>query len=260
MISRLRQPIVFDGTSTPVKTALFIIICVAWILPGLIGHDPWKPDEALAFGVVHSMLQDGNWLIPTIVGVPSTDYPPLYYWVATVLAKLFSPILALHDGARLATGLFMAITLVYTHKTATRLHDARAGRISVILLIGCLGLLWRGHQMNPEPGGLAGIAVALYGMTRIRSESIKGGVTTGIGAGIIALAIGIVPALTPTLIALVLMGVLRDWQNRTFRAGIGVALLVSIPFMLVYPVILLTHATGPLSIWMDAIIGLPCAD
>ncbi len=260
MISRLRQPIVFDGTSTPVKTALFIIICVAWILPGLIGHDPWKPDESLAFGVVHSMLQEGNWLIPTIVGVPSTDYPPLYYWVAAVLAMLFSPILALHDGARLATGLFMAITLVYTHKTATRLHDARAGRISVILLIGCLGLLWRGHQMNPELGGLTGIAVSLYGMTRIRSESIKGGVTTGIGAGIIALSIGIVPALTPTLIALVLMGVLRDWRNRTFRAGIGVALLVSIPFMLVYPVILLTHATGPISIWMDAIIGLPCAD
>lgn len=260
MISRLRQPIIFDGTSTPVKTALFLIICVAWILPGLIGHDPWKPDEALAFGIVHSMLHDGKWLVPTIVGVPSTDYPPLYYWVASVLAMIFSPILPLHDGARLATGLFLAITLAYTHKTATRLYDARAGRISVVLLIGCLGLLWRGHQMNPELAGLAGMAIALYGMTRIRSESRKGGVTTGIGAGVIALSVGLLPALTPTLIAFMLMAVLRDGSNRTFRAGIGIALLVSVPFMLVYPLLLLSQVPGSIAPWMDAILGLPMTD
>ena len=260
MISPFRQPIIFDGTRSPVKTALFLVICVGWILPGLIGHDPWKPDEALAFGVIHSMLRDGQWLMPTIVGVPATDYPPLYYWVASLLAMLFSPILALHDGARLATGLFMAITLAYTHKTASRLFDARAGRISVVLLLGCLGLLWRGHQMNPELAGLAGMSIALYGMTRIRSESIKGGVTTGIGAGIIALSIGIVPALTPTLIALALMGVLREWRNRAFRNGIGIALLVAIPFMLIYPLILFTQNSGPILPWLDAIIGIPCAD
>ena len=250
----------FDGSSSPIKTALFVIICAAWILPGLIGHDPWRPDEALAFGVVQSMLRDGHWLIPTIVGAPSFDYPPLYYWVAAMLATVFSPVLPLHDGARLATGLFMAVTFVYTHKTASRLIDERAGRISVMLLIGCLGLFWRGHEMYPELAGLAGMAIALYGMTRIRSESTKGGVTTGIGAGIIALSIGIVPALAPTLIALALMGMLRDWRNRTFRAGIGTALLVTLPFMLLYPLIILLEAPGPVSLWLDAIMGIPFAD
>ena len=260
MISIFRQPIVFDGTRSPIKAALFVIICAAWILPGLIGHDPWTPDEALAFGVVHSMLEDGQWLVPTIVGVPSLDYPPLYYWVAAALATLFSPILSLPDGARLATGLFMAVTFAYTHKTASRLIDERAGRICVLLLIGCLGLLWRGHQMNPEVAGLAGIAVALYGMTRIRSEARKGGVTTGIGAGIIALSIGAVPALAPTLIALSMMALLRDWRNRTFRSGICIALLVSLPFMLLYPLILLGQAPGSIWPWMDAITGMPFAD
>ena len=32
------QRIVFDGTHTPIKTFLFIVICAAWILPGLTGH------------------------------------------------------------------------------------------------------------------------------------------------------------------------------------------------------------------------------
>lgn len=256
----LGAPIVFDGTSSPVKTMLFVIICAAWVLPGLIGHDPWKPDEALVIGIVHAMLNDGQWLLPSIVGAPALDYPPLYYWVAALLATLSSPLLALHDGARLATGLFMAITLAYTHKTATRLFDERAGRMSVLLLIGCLGLLWRGHQMNPELAGLAGMAIALYGITRIRSERAKGGVTTGIGAGIIALSIGIVPALTPILISVLLMSVLHDWNNRTFRAGIATALLVAVPFMLLYPLIVFMQATGPMTPWLDAIMGVPFAD
>lgn len=260
MISSLRQPIVFDGTSSPVKTALFIIICLAWILPGLIGHDPWKPDEALAYGVIHGMLQDGHWLIPQIADLPSHDYPPLYYWVGALLAKAFSFVLPLHDGARLATGVFMGVTLLYTHKTATRLFDERAGRISVLLTIGSLGLLWRGHQMNPEIAGLAGIAIALYGLTRIRSEPAKGGMTTGIGAGVTALSIGIVPALSPILIALVIMGILREWGNRTFRAGIITALLMALPFMLLFPLIVLLQSPEPMSAWTETLSGVPCHD
>lgn len=260
MISTIRQPIVFDGNSTPVKTALFLIICAAWILTGLVGHDPWKPDEAITFGVVHAMLRDGQWMVPTIAGLPNYDYPPLYHWTAAALAWLLSPVLPLHDGARLASGAFMAITLFYAHKTAKRLFDERAGRICVLMMIGSLGLLWRGHQMYPELAGLAGLAMAMYGMTRIRSEASKGGVTTGIGAGIIALSIGIVPALAPMLIALVAMVILRDWNNRTFRAGIGVALLVSLPFMLLFPAMLLWQSPAPITQWAETIAGVPFHD
>ncbi len=257
MISIFRQPIVFDGTSTPVKTALFLIICAAWILPGLIGHDPWKPDEAIHFGVIYSMLHEGQWMVPSIAGLPNYDYPPLYYWTAALLAQLFSPILPLHDGARLASGVFMAIALFFTHKTAKRLFDERAGRLSVLLLIGCLGMFVRGHEINPELAGLAGLAYALYGMTRIRSEPSKGGVATGIGAGVIALSIGIVPAMVPVLIALTLMYVLRDWHNRAFRRGIGIAFLVSVPFMLVFPAILVLQSQPSLLPWMGTILGMP---
>ena len=65
MISILRQPIVFDVTSSPVKTTLFVIIGAACILPGLIGHEPWRPDEAMVFVVSNSMLRDCAWVKPT---------------------------------------------------------------------------------------------------------------------------------------------------------------------------------------------------
>ena len=252
----LRRPIIFDGTSTPVKTALFVILCAAWLLPGLIGHDPWKT-EAATFGVIYSMLQNGNWLMPTVAGAANNDYPPLYYWVAAVTAKIFSPLLPLHDGARLASGLFMAITLWYTHKTAKRLFDERAGRISVVLLIGSIGIFLRGHEMNPELGGLAGMAIAFYGMTRIRSETIKGGITTGVGTGIVAMSVGIIAALAIPFIVIALVAVLGEWKNRLFQRGVGVALLVSLPFMLLFPVaLLLQGAISPLT-WTEAILGAP---
>lgn len=257
--STMRQPIIFDGASTPVKTALFIIICTAWLLPGLIGHDPWKT-EATTFGIIYSMLQDGNWLVPTVAGLPNHDYPPLYYWLAAVTAKILSGLLPLHDGARIATGLFMAITLFYTHRTAKRLFDERAGRISVVLLIGSLGLFLRGHEMNPELGGLAGMAIAFYGLTRIRSEATKGGVTTGIGTGIVAMSVGIIPALSIPAIAIVLMWVLSEWRNRIFQRGVGVALLVSLPFMMLFPIALLLTGAPLLLTWTDAILGAPFLD
>ena len=255
MISTIRQPIVFDGTSTPVKTALFLIICVAWILAGLIGHDPWNP-EAAVVSVVNSMLRDGNWLLPRVAGSLHYEYPPLYYWTAAILAKVLSPFLPLHDAARLASGLFVAIALTYTHKTATRLYDARAGRISVLLLIGCLGMLVRGHEINPELAGFAGLAVATYGLTRIRSEPRKGGVTTGLGAGIIALSVGAIAALAPVLTAIGIMALLNEWKNRTFLRGIGVATGVSILFMLAYPVALVASGQD-IQPWMNAILGTP---
>ena len=255
----MRRPIIFDGSSSPVKTALFIILCAAWILPGLIGHDPWKT-EATTFGVVYSILKEGNWLVLTVAGVPHHDYPPLFYWVAAVTAKIFSPLLPLHDGARLATGLFMAVALIYTHKTAKRLFDERAGRISVVLLIGSLGIFVRGHELNPELGGLAGMAVALYGMTRIRSETVKGGITTGVGTGIVAMSVGIVPALAVPFIATALVAALGEWKNRLFQRGVGVAVLVSLPFMLIFPIArLLQGEISPL-LWTDAILGAPFLD
>ena len=48
---------------------LTVVICVAWTLLGLLGHDPWKPDEAHTFGVVYQMLQNGDWVVPMLAAV-----------------------------------------------------------------------------------------------------------------------------------------------------------------------------------------------
>ena len=256
----LKRPIVFDGTATPVKTALFLIICAAWLLPGLIGHDPWKPDEAMAMGIVHSMLNDTGWhawLVPQIAGAANNDYPPLYYWVAALIAKLCSGLLAPHDGARLASGLFMTVTLVYLYKSANKLFDERAGRIAVALMIGSLGLLLRAHEMNPEIAGLAGMSVAIYGLTRIRFEARKGGITAGAGSIVIALSVGLVEALVVPFAAGLMMAILHDWRNIAFRRGIATAAALLIIGSCLYPLALASVGLLTPTLWEDAILGTP---
>ena len=256
----LKRPIVFDGTATPVKTALFLIICVAWLLPGLIGHDPWKPDEAIAMGIVHSMLTDSgwiSWLLPQIVGTAVTDYPPLYYWVSALTAKLFAPLLVAHDGARMASGLLMAVTLLYLYKAAIKLFDERAGRIAVALLIGSLGLLLRAHEMNPELAGLAGMAVAIYGLTRIRFEARKAGITAGVGAVIVALSVGLTQALIVPLAAVAMMALLHDWRNIAFRRGIIILAVILALGASLYPALLASQGLLTQTFLHNAILGTP---
>jgi hypothetical protein len=47
-----------------------VLLCAAWILPTLVGHDPWKPDDAYPFGLVPDQLQRGDWVVPVLVGEP----------------------------------------------------------------------------------------------------------------------------------------------------------------------------------------------
>src|SRR5687767_567961 len=129
------------------RNLLIVLLCAAWMLPGLIGHDPWKPDEAHTFGVVYQLLQGGSWVVPTLAGEPFLDKPPLFHFSAAACAVILSPLLSLHDAARLATGLWMALTFFFTAATARELHGERAGALAVLLLLGCFGLVVRSHQL-----------------------------------------------------------------------------------------------------------------
>ncbi|ARU30273.1 hypothetical protein CAP31_00345 [Sulfuriferula sp. AH1] len=53
-----------------VPSLLTVVLCLAWLLPGLIGHEPWKGDEAETMGLIHSVLSGAPTAIPTLAGEP----------------------------------------------------------------------------------------------------------------------------------------------------------------------------------------------
>src|SRR5258706_4671219 len=101
----------WDGTGTPLKTTLFLVVCVTWLLPGLVGHDPWKYDEAVVFGAVNEILRTGDWIHLRIAGEPFFGKAPLFVWTAALLAKLVGRGLDTHDAARLSARVFVAAAI-----------------------------------------------------------------------------------------------------------------------------------------------------
>lgn len=233
----LRSGLAFSGgrQAPAISLALVVLLCIAWILPGLVGHDPWKPDEAYSFGLVWSILNGGDWVVPTLAGEPFMEKPPLFYLAAAGFARLFSPWLPLHDGARLASGFAISLVLIFSGLAGRELWGKGYGRITALVMIGCLGLVVRTHQLITDVGLLAGFAIALYGLALARRVPLAGGAVLGTGIGITFMAKGLLGPCILGITALLLPLFCRAWRNRGYAGVLGIALLAALPWLAVWP-------------------------
>ncbi|NEX63520.1 ArnT family glycosyltransferase [Noviherbaspirillum galbum] len=202
----------------------------------MIGHDPWKQDETYIFGIVQHMLESGDWIVPNVANEPFMEKPPLYYWVAGILATLFSPWLAPHDGARLATGLFMGLTCGALAWTGNRWWGKGQGRLSVVAMLGSLGLVFYAHLMLTDIPILTGFALACCGFAVSRERPVLAGALLGTGAGIGFLSKGVLSVGVLGLTALILPIAFANWRQRAYFKSLAVAAMVSLPWLLIWPV------------------------
>lgn len=235
---------------TPAKAVMLGLLCLVWLATGLIGHDPWKPDDANSFGIIYSMLQSGDWLTPTLAGEPYMTNPPLYYWTAALLAELCSPLLPLHDGARLASGFYSALMLLFTGLAGRKLYGENRGWAAAVILIGCLGMLVRAHQMITDMALLAGIAIMLYGFANSQERVLRSGIWMGTGAGIGFMAKGFIAPALFLLIAALLPALFRNWRCRRYLQSIGIAALCLLPWLFIWPYLLYQHAPKLFHDWV----------
>jgi len=206
----------------------------AWLLLGLVGHDPWKPDEAYTFGLVFHILETGEWLVPTLGGLPFVEKPPIFFWTAAVFAKVFGGLLPLHDAARLAAGFYVGLTLWFAYLLSGR-------RIAApLILAGCLGYLQHAHQLITDNSLVAGVAMGLYGLKTNR------GVWLGTGAGIAFLSKGLVGPGLLGVTALALL-FLPAWRH-TWRSWPW-AMLAFLPWALIWPWLLYRHSPALFHEW-----------
>lgn len=236
--------------TTPQRSLLVALLCAAWILPGLFAHDPWKPDEAYTFGVIYDLLRGGSWVVPTLTGEPFLDKPPLFYLTAAAAAKLFSFVLPLHDAARVATGLWMAVTFAFTALAGRELYGTRYGAVSALLLLGCFGFVIRGHQIITDVALLAGFAMAYYGFALALRRPAVGGLWIGMGAGIGFLANGLLAPVVLGLVAPLLPALARDWRNRSYANALAVAAATAAPWLTIWPILLERQAPLLFDAWL----------
>jgi len=258
------------------RWALFAL-GLLYILPGLIGREPWKNDDAASFGIMWTMAHGGwqDWLLPNIAGLFQPEEGPLALWLGALGIKLFGWLLGDVLGARVATvGIFLlgVLSLWYATFNLGRRQDAQPLRLAfggqpepndfgrtladaaVLIYLGCLGLLLHSHETTPEALQVSLTALMLYRAVRyMEGPSLRNAALVGMAAGLLALARGWV---TPVFLMLALlvctvflaMPLLRSLRDLglSLLVGAAIAAIWLLPSQLLQP-----YGMSPLNGWLD---------
>ena len=242
----------------PPSRAVLAILALAFVAPGLVGHDPWRAFDVIAIEIAHQMHLSGDWTVPRLAGEPWLDDPPLFHWLALVFAKLFGSVLGFHNAVRLASGLAMltALWFIYLAARHSALPISTAGRFSetdlparrgdgaggMLLLIGSLGLIVHAHEAVPDLAALAASCVAFAFLMTPGSQPLKTGAAFGAALGVAFLSTG--PVVPAVLGASALLAHLACDEWRTSRAPrfLGAAVLA----------FALLAVSWPLALWLRA--------
>ncbi|HYD97595.1 MAG TPA: glycosyltransferase [Noviherbaspirillum sp.] len=233
------------ATNALPRRVLFAL-CLLYILPGLFGRDPWKTEDAAAFGVMWTMAHGGleDWLWPHIVGLPAADKGPLAFWLGALCIKLFGWVIGDTLAARITTaGFFLlgSLAVWYTTYLLGRRPEAQPLRLAfggqpepsdygrtladgaLLIYLGCLGLLLHSHSTSTEALQVSMVALSLYGATRLfENRTVAAAALLGIAFGLSILARGWVVPLALWL-GLMVLASLRD------RALVWRLTLVTLP-------------------------------
>ncbi len=189
--------LVTSDAARPLPRVVLLLLCAAYVLPGVFGRDPWKNADLTSFGQMLAMAEGRtSWLTPSLGGVP-TDAAHLPHWIGAAFIALSAPWLDPALAVRIPFALLLTATMValwYGSFALARTEAAQplpfafggeAGSVdyaraiadaTILALIATLGLLQLGHETTPELAQLAAVttvqwalAVASYHPLRARA-------------------------------------------------------------------------------------------
>jgi 4-amino-4-deoxy-L-arabinose transferase-like glycosyltransferase len=162
-----------------------LLLCVAYVLPGVFGRDPWRNADLIAFGTMLSLAEGrSDWLTPALGGL-AVDAALLPYWLGAAFIKLLGPLLGPVLAARIPFAAALALVLALTWYSTFHLARTEAAQpvpfafggeaapldyaraiadAAVLALIACLGLLQLGHETTPELVQLFGTSLYLWAL------------------------------------------------------------------------------------------------
>lgn len=223
-----REVLVKQGQNQD-KPWLLLLLCCFWLVPGLIGHDPWKPDENVSMAITSYFMNHSNWTVASIAGVPQFNQAPLYFWVAALFVNALSWFgVSAHDAARLSTGIWMAFGFWGVGLAGRELFGPRNGRVAVVILLGCLGLPLWGHHISPAIVVLVGFAWYVYGLALALKRPLKAGIILAVVFIILLTGASWADALFTVLFAVFLF-VFPQWRKFSYLITLITAVLIAIP-------------------------------
>lgn len=214
-----------------------LLLAAALFFWNLWGTDLWAPDEPYFGEGAREMVVDGQWAVPHVNGVVTTDKPPLFFWLIALFSAPFGAVSSF--TARLPSALAGLGTVALTMRLATRMGSGVPG-VSVPAAGWLAGLLVTTNYMVWEKARSSQIdallcfliLVAISALHAHRSGAASGrrtGLLFWAAMGLAVIAKGPVGLLLPLGVALATLLVdrnLRAW--RRFAPLLGPLVFVAI--------------------------------
>jgi 4-amino-4-deoxy-L-arabinose transferase-like glycosyltransferase len=233
----------------PPSHAVLVVLALAFVAPGLVGHDPWRAFDVIAIEVAHQMQLSGDWIVPRLAGEPWLEDPPFYHWLALACASVFGGLLGFHNAVRIASGAAMLAALWFLYLAARhssppgsdKATRRGAGASAALLLLGSVGLIMHAHEAVPDLAALAGGCAALAFLYVSKSKPLRAGAAFGAALGVAFLSAGPLLPLAVGLPAVAAHLACAEWRARAPRflaaGGLAFALLAG---------------AWPLALWLRA--------
>ena len=226
-----------------------LALCLLYILPGLIGRDPWKGADAAGFGIMwtmaHGSIQD--WLWPNIAGLAMPGQGPFAFWLGAICIKIFGGVFGDPFAARISTGIAFLIgstSVWYATYLLGRRAEAQPLKLAfggqpeprdfgrtladgaLLIYLASFGLLLPSHTTSSDPVLLALFAYAIYLAVRLFDEPQKRvALNLGLTLGLLVLTRGWI---LPLGIFISLLSVCFYRKQKIFAYLLGLSLPIAI--------------------------------
>lgn len=112
----MNQPtpaIVPQSAVRPLPRWALWLLCIAYIVPGFIGRDPWRGADMAAFGYMQELAQGHTgWLAPLLGGLPPETDGLLPYWLGAWALQATAPLLSPEMAVRVPFIVLLCLTLL----------------------------------------------------------------------------------------------------------------------------------------------------
>ena len=211
------------------ELAWIALLIFVWLAAAAWARPLMLPDEGRYVGVAWEMLRSGDWLTPTLNGLPFFHKPPLFYWITAASMWVFGPSAI---AARAAPLLGAGLGAMTTYLFVRRWVDERAARLTLVALL-VQPLFYLGGQfanLDMLVAGCITATIVLFAHAALGADlhrPVRGTLVAAYSmAAIGVLAKGLIGAVIPALVIGAWLILRRRWRV--------IAVLVWAPGVLIF--------------------------
>ena len=123
------------------------VAALASLALGIAATPFWDEDEPRFAAIARTMVETGDWIVPTFNGELAVDKPVLMHWA---MAAAYTFLGTSEIAARLPAALATLLTAFALLWAGTRWFDTTTGMVAALAFVGCLLVGIEAHAATPD--------------------------------------------------------------------------------------------------------------